>query len=45
LIIQVAFEGEENEGMAEWPLRGFDAGMVERLNAASEPAKMDGAGR
>ncbi|HEX4553219.1 MAG TPA: glycosyltransferase family 39 protein [Xanthobacteraceae bacterium] len=45
LIIQVAFDGEENEGMAEWPLRRFDAGIVERLNEGSRLTKIDGAGR
>jgi hypothetical protein len=45
LIIQAALDGEENEGMAEWPLRGFDADIVERLNAESRATKMDGSAR
>jgi hypothetical protein len=45
LIIQVVLDGEENEGMAEWPIRGFDAGIVERLSAGSRLTKMDGSGR
>jgi len=44
LIIQVALDGEENEGMAEWPIRGFDAGMIEGLNAVSSVTKVDGSG-
>jgi hypothetical protein len=45
LIIQVALDGDENEGTAEWPLRGFDADIVERLDAGSRPTKTDGSGR
>jgi hypothetical protein len=45
LIIQVILDGEENEGTAEWPIRGFDAGIVERLSAGSRPTKIDGSGR
>src|SRR5712672_1751174 len=45
LIIQVAFDGDENDGTAEWPIRGFDAGIVERLNAGSRLTKTDGSGR
>jgi hypothetical protein len=45
LIIQVVFDGDENEGMAEWPIRRFDAGIVERLNEGSRLTKTDGSGR
>jgi hypothetical protein len=45
LIIQVAFDGDENAGTAEWPIRRFDAGIVERLNAGPRLTKTDGAGR
>jgi hypothetical protein len=45
LIIQVVLDGDGNEGMAEWPIRGFDAGIVERLNTGSSLTKMDGAER
>jgi len=45
LIIQVAFDGDENDGAAEWPIRRFDAGIVERLNEGSRLTKTDGSGR
>jgi hypothetical protein len=45
LIIQVVLDGEENEGMAEWPIRGFDAGIVERLNAGARLTRIDGPGQ
>jgi len=32
LVVQAAFDGNENEGMAEWPIHGFDMNIVARLN-------------
>jgi hypothetical protein len=40
LILQVAFEGDENEGMSEWPIRGFDANIVEKLAEAPAPTRI-----
>jgi len=31
--------------MAEWPMRGFDAGIVERLNTDARLTEIDESGR
>jgi hypothetical protein len=32
IVVQAAFDDSDNEGMAEWPVRGFDLGIAEALD-------------
>ena len=31
IVVQAAFDDSDNEGMAKWPIRGFDLGIAEAL--------------
>jgi hypothetical protein len=42
LIIQAALDSDENEGTAEWSLRGFDASIVDKLSEDREVPRASG---